>query len=173
MSLRATPFLFAALLTVIGCSAPEDATIKDPGTPDHEAPNEVIAPIRFGSSHGMCMGYCTREFELKTDGLTARRKGGGRGDVSAYPDQEQLVALDKASLQVVMAEFDTALFDASPDTIGCPDCADGGRCWVEVVRDGKPRTVIFDCHGGSEALKPFTDALWRLAEQVKWAEGGN
>ena len=128
-------------------------------------------PVRFGSSHGMCIGYCTQEFELKNDGLTARRKGGGRGDPRTYPaDQEQFVALDKATIEAALAKLDAAAFDAAPDVIGCPDCADGGRCWVEVVRNGQPRTITFDCSSGSEQLKPFTDALWQLTEQVKWPE---
>lgn len=80
------------------------------------------------------------------------------------------MALNNATIDAAMATLDPAAFDAAPDVIGCPDCADGGRCWVEVVRDGKPRTVTFDCSTGSEQLKPFTDALWQLTEQVKWPE---
>lgn len=165
MMLRNT--LFIALLTIIGCSSTPEQVAT---TPEPTGVTQEVPTIRFGSSHGMCMGYCTREFEVKGDALLARRKGGGRGDLSAYPDQEQVFAVDKASITAALAAFDANLFDAAPDTIGCPDCADGGRCWVEVTRDGQARTVAFDCHGGSDQLKPFTDALWQLAEQVKWAD---
>lgn len=173
MLYRSTPFLFAASLTIIGCGNAPEATVAtpEPQPVTQEVPQGDALLVRFGSSHGMCTGYCTQEFELKEDGLLARRKGGGRGDISAYPDQEQLVALDKASIEAARAAFDAAAFDAAPDVIGCPDCADGGRCWVEVVRNGRPRLVTFDCTSGSEQLKGFTDALWKLSEQVQWPEG--
>lgn len=160
------------LFMVTACSSgPRTANNTSDSEPiKTEAPAAPML-IRFGSSHGMCMGYCTQEFELKGDGLLARRKGGGRGDPATHPaDQEQTVALDKATIDGAMAKFDAAVFDAAAEVIGCPDCADGGRCWVEVVRDGKSRMVSFDCSSGSEQLKPFTDALWQLAEQVKWPE---
>lgn len=166
MIIRSTFIL--ALFATIGCSsAPEQATT----IPEPQVVQQEVPTVRFGSSHGMCIGYCTQEYELKADGLTARRKGGGRGDPSTHPaDQEQLVALNKATIDAAMARFDAAAFDAAPDVIGCPDCADGGRCWVEVTRDGKPRNITFDCSSGSESLKPFTDALWKLTEQVKWPD---
>ncbi|MBL7950956.1 MAG: hypothetical protein JNM62_04495 [Flavobacteriales bacterium] len=127
--------------------------------------------MRFGSSHGMCVGYCDVEYRVDANGVAAIRRGGGRGDPSTHPaDQEQFVALDKTTIDAAMAQFDAAAFDGAPDVIGCPDCADGGRCWVEVTRDGKPRTVTFDCSSGSESLKPFTDALWKLTDQVKWPD---
>lgn len=158
----------------LGCSNASEqvATTSDPQPTIQEEPAKSTTVLaRFGSSHGMCVGYCTQEYELKPDGLTARRKGGGRGDPSTHPaDQEQFMALNNATIDAAMATLDPAAFDAAPDVIGCPDCADGGRCWVEVVRDGKPRTVTFDCSTGSEQLKPFTDALWQLTEQVKWPE---
>lgn len=173
MHSRPSLSILAAMLFAIGCgSATEEvATSSDPTPKDQEAPTTVPPLIRFGSSHGMCIGYCTQEYELKADGLTARRKGGGRGDPSTHPaDQEQFVALDKATIDAAIAQLDAAAFHAAPDVIGCPDCADGGRCWVEVTRDGKPRTITFDCSSGSDQLKPFTDALWQLTEQVKWPD---
>ena len=161
------------LLTVTACSSGPRTAGNTPAseTVETAVPVETMI-VRFGSSHGMCVGYCTQEYELRSDGLLARRKGGGRGDPSAYPEQEQFVSMDKAAIDAAMASFGAAAFDAAPDVIGCPDCADGGRCWVEVVRDGKPRMVTFDCSSGSEQLKPFTDVLWQLAEQVKWTEVG-
>ena len=164
--------IVAAMLFALGCgSATEQVATSDPTPTNQEAHKSAFPTIRFGSSHGMCIGYCTQEYELKADGLTARRKGGGRGDPATHPaDQEQFVAVDKATIDAALAHFDAAAFDAAPDVIGCPDCADGGRCWVEVSRDGKPRTITFDCSSGSESLKPFTDALWKLTEQVKWPE---
>lgn len=174
MSLRASPVLLALVLITSACGGGSEQVVSVPEpqpTQAEEAPKANAVLARFGSSHGMCIGYCTQEYELKVDGLLARRKGGGRGDPATHPaDQEQTVALDKAAIDVAMAKFDTAVFDTAPETIGCPDCADGGRCWVEVIRDGKPRTVTFDCSNGSEQLKPFTDALWQLTEQVKWPE---
>lgn len=165
-------YLLLIVLAVTACSGvPQTASNTPENVPI--ASDAPVAPmlIRFGSSHGMCIGYCTHEYVLKSDGLVARRKGGGRGDPSTHPaDQEQFVALDKATFDAVMAKLDATDFDAAPDVIGCPDCADGGRCWVEVVRDGKPRTITFDCSTGSEQLKPFTDALLNLAAQVKWPE---
>lgn len=171
MILRST--LFFSLIATTACtSAPEQATnTSDPAPAHEEAPKADAFHMRFGSSHGMCVGYCDVEYRIHANGVAAIRRGGGRGDPATHPaDQEQFVAVDKATIDAAMAQFDAAVFDAAPDVIGCPDCADGGRCWVEVVRDGKSRMVTYDCSTGSEQLKPFTDALWQLAEQVKWPE---
>ncbi len=174
MFLRTSPVLLALVLITSACGGGSEQVVSVPEAPaaqPEEAPKRNAILARFGSSHGMCIGYCTQEYELKGDGLTARRKGGGRGDPKTHPaDQEQTVALDKATIDAAMTKLEAAAFDAAPDVIGCPDCADGGRCWVEVTRDGKPRTITFDCSSGSESLKPFTDALWKLTEEVKWPD---
>lgn len=172
MSIRHSPFLFAIPLLTFACGT---ATVPVVPTPEPQATPKGIstsdAGVRFGSSHGMCMGYCTTEYELSDDGLMARRRGGGRGDTAAYPMQQQFIPLDKAAIDAVMARLDGTLFDAAPDVIGCPDCADGGRCWVEVLRNGTPRTITFDCSSGSDRLTDFTTALWQLADRVSWADG--
>lgn len=171
MRLASSPFLFALLLTAIGCGSAPDQTASTPQpttVPEETKRDEVL--VRFGSSHGMCMGYCEAEYTLRADGLHAIRRGRGRTDTTAYPMQQQTLKLEEGTVQAAMANWDEAAFAAAPDVIGCPDCADGGRCWVEVVYKGKPRLITFDCSSGSEQLKGFTDALWQLTEKVQWPD---
>ena len=48
------------------------------------------------------------------------------------------------ALDSLMQQFDYATFDGLNAVLGCPDCADGGAEYLELVRDGKSDRVTFE-----------------------------
>jgi len=127
--------------------------------------------IRFGSSHGMCVGYCRQEFELHPTTLVGQRYTGGRGaDPVKYPMQRQVANLNAGQYeQVVMALHSNALW-SGPDTVGCPDCADGGACWMELAKGGRQRRITFDCSGGAGVHDHLANLLWDLTAFLQWKD---
>jgi hypothetical protein len=98
------------------------------------------------------------------------RQPGGRGNGNgATPKtcQQVLPSPDWAALQT---QFDAAAFARLPETIGCPDCADGGAEWLELTYQGQTRRVTFE-HGRPVAeIAPFLAQVRQLRERMNNCE---
>lgn len=106
----------------------------------------AVTRVVSTTSFGMCVGYCTTRLEISQGEAALIRQGrGGRGDPAlGPPDQRYAVALTDAEwleIQRLAADVD---FDALPDVVGCPDCADGGAEGLTVESAGRAETVSFD-----------------------------
>lgn len=94
--------------------------------------------IRSGWSFGMCIDNCDGEAEIRQGGAVLSvmdRKG---------QDLPQARVWGPVSAQ----EWETlaATFQTLPDvTIGCPDCADEGREWIEVEHKGSRKRLDISC----------------------------
>ncbi len=123
--------------------------------------------IRFGSSFGMCEGYCKYEYKLQSWGLDCSRIG---WDSVAYPSQHQTVEVSRTNYQNIVRTVDnTDLWSEFKSvTIGCPDCADGGRCWIEVRQGDELKRFDYDCVGGPEPHRDFVDLVTAVAKDVRW-----
>lgn len=168
-------YLLALLITSCGgpASDPLDARIE--GAVDtlsiEEAdlvPVEDSITIRFGSSSGMCIGYCKHEYALHSWGMDCWRRGWeSGGDTSKYPTQHQFIRRIDLYREAVAA-LDTSVFWNAPGIIGCPDCADGGSCWVEVTWGEKRKMVTYDCPTDIGELRPFVSKLYALVGTWEW-----
>jgi hypothetical protein len=101
------------------------------------SPEETLS-IKTGTSFGHCGGYCTQEFVITRDKIIytqiANPIGGGGTKPLPLIKQEIPIKPEKwADLMRVNAYRD---FQKLPNTIGCPDCADGGAEWIEVNKVG-------------------------------------
>jgi hypothetical protein len=91
-----------------------------------------VTYIKHGSSFGMCRGYCFKESTYTPQEKIMFSKAYGRTDPAEFPDKSDTLIL------VVDSFF---LLDK---TIGCPDCADRGAEWVEIMSNNKVHKVVFD-----------------------------
>ena len=94
--------------------------------------------VRTGWSFGMCLDKCEGTAEIRQDGATLRVK-----DRQPAPQPERAVwgAVSQQEWDTLLATFETL-----PDvTVGCPDCADEGREWIEVEHKGSRRRLDFSC----------------------------
>ena len=62
----------------------------------------------------------------------------------------------------VLAAIDTSDLGEPYEVYGCPDCADGGSCWLKIHRNGVSKFFNYDCSNGAGHLRWLTDRLWAL-----------
>jgi hypothetical protein len=55
--------------------------------------------------------------------------------------------MDDNQWDQIITDIDVETFFGLPETLGCPDCADGGAEWVEIeLRNGEKHRVTFEYH---------------------------
>ena len=158
--------LLPALLTACGSGSDRMPTAGN-GADTTLVHDTVPMSIRFGTSQGMCMGYCEFEYELRRDRLIGTRKAGGRSSTADYPTQVEEVTITSEQYAQVRAAVD-ADFWTAPEVIGCPDCADGGRCWIEIQAGERKKLVASDCMAGAGQVAVLAGVLRTMSHMVKW-----
>jgi hypothetical protein len=101
---------------------------------------EVAAPepsrdaflVAAGWSFGMCGGYCNADMTL--DGDEVVLTGWSRmSEAPLYVHRAELTAVARDRIGAAVARVAEVTLDS---VYGCPDCADGGAAYLEVVRHG-------------------------------------
>jgi hypothetical protein len=117
--------------------------------------------VVFGSSYGMCEGYCRHEYTLHSWGIVGVRWARPL-ESEAKPEQTIWARLHSERVDAVVAQIDTMDLGRSYEVIGCGDCKDGGACWLKVERPGRTKTLSFECVGGAGPYDTLMVRLWRL-----------
>ena len=114
--------------------------------------------INSGTSYGECWGYCV--FELELDNSNALFTASSWG--SWYDEFLDLLLEDNLSQeewQQLVALIDFEYFQSLDDVYGCPDCADGGAEFIEIVYDGVAKQVTFEAYTEIDGIQAFTILL--------------
>lgn len=132
-----------------------------------------VTRIVATTSFGMCVGYCTTRLEL-SDGqaVLVREARGGRGGSVAQPAQRFAAPLAPAEWQELQRLAAAADFDALPDVVGCPDCADGGAEGLTVEGANGAQSVSFEFGAPLAPAQPLLDRVRALRERLTPAEAG-
>jgi hypothetical protein len=111
-----------------------------------ESNNETPIPIESnqistGTSFGMCIGYCYNELLITEEALTHIQRSWTPDSLPeiqrVYEERDVWPNLISSDLWQTFMEL--------PETIGCPDCADGGAEWVEWRSEsGTSKKVVFE-----------------------------
>ena len=120
--------------------------------------DDAIAPgastvITSGYSYGECLGFCFHEMTCRGAFATYVRRDFRTGETL-----ETKARLDIDAWGDLVGAVDMQALRALPDVIGCPDCADGGAEWIEVVRDGVGKRVTFEAGADIPSIQPLLDA---------------
>lgn len=100
--------------------------------------------------------------------MLVRSARGGRG-VANLPDQRFTASLSASEWQEIAQLAANARLGGLPDTIGCPDCADGGAESL-MIAGATERTITFD-HGAQIAeAQPLLDRVRALRARLTPAE---
>lgn len=136
-------FLFMMMGLLVSCE-------KNEGNPSE------IKQLGYGTSFGMCVGYCTNAMVLKSGSVIYSRSG-WNDQVTPIKCTENLTQISWDSFKKTV---DLSKFFSLPEIIGCPDCADGGAEWLEIEEfSGKKYKVTFEYGNAPEELKNAVAAL--------------
>lgn len=112
--------------------------------------NNDIEEIGYGTSFGMCVGYCLNQVAIINNGRIdfTKRANGFNPSVKTCTK-----AIAESEINALKALVNVAEFNKLPAIIGCPDCADGGAEWISINVDGKVKKVTYDYGKAPDALK--------------------
>ena len=124
---------------------------------------ENVESISYGTSFGMCIGYCVNNLSINGEKVTFSKSKNGQ-----TPDTKTCTSPISASdLNAIKGLVDTDKVIKLPATIGCPDCADGGAEWVSVTAKGKTHKVVFEYGKAPAELAAVVVKLRELKETFK------
>lgn len=136
--------IVVTILLIMSCSATKSTQTKE------------ISEIRWGTSFGMCRGYCYTEYHYTAEGTRLIRKG---WDTTAYPETLEVFSPKPGEWPQLTASINLSAFDSLPERIGCPDCADGGAEWVEIITNEGSKKVTFEYGQVPEGLEQILQLL--------------
>jgi hypothetical protein len=128
---------------------------------DDKNENE-IAQISYGTSFGMCFGYCISTLKVYPEKVTFIRAGRN--------DEVQTITITDTytGWDGLFSEADTMKIFGLPEVLGCPDCADGGAEWIEIVsQSGKKHKVTFEYMNEPEEIEDLIILLREKAEELR------
>jgi len=112
--------------------------------------------LSYGTSFGECLGYCVREI-LVSGGVTFTKSGWGLE--GSLPDSSCSLVFIKSPLPGYLDDINLDAFLEMNETIGCPDCADGGAEWLELGFENEVKRVTFEYMNEPEELKILIPSL--------------
>mgnify|MGYP002640626676 CR=1 FL=1 len=117
-----------------------DGSLVLPFVRRQEGVNELRS-VRGGTSFGECLGYCWQELHLTAAGATLTQRG---WNTDTYPARSARQLVETALWNRLSNLPDVRDMQSLDDTIGCPDCADGGAEWVEVETTSGSKRVTYE-----------------------------
>ncbi|MBI3715462.1 MAG: hypothetical protein HY255_05665 [Betaproteobacteria bacterium] len=119
-----------------------------------------LIQVRRGQSFGECGSQCWNLIELgRSNGHYS--EGTFNRPARPYAFDVNLSPSEWRELEAIAAR---SPIRKKNETIGCPDCADGGAEWIELAYgDGTKWKVTFDCSSRPPALREIAGKLDQLA----------
>jgi len=123
---------------------------------------EKIKTIKYGTSFGMCAGYCKHEMIVNSKKIIFNSSG-SREDVKAKTKSE---SIKNSTWETLNSGIEMKSFFELPETIGCPDCADGGAEWLEIeLQNGNKHKIVFEYYNEPELLKKVIEEFRGLMNE--------
>lgn len=120
-----------------------------------------VVYLSYGTSFGECLGYCVREIVVSGD-ITFTKRGWGID--GSLPDSSCSLVFIQNPLPGYLDDINLDTFLELDETIGCPDCADGGAEWLELGFENEVKRVTFEYMNEPEELKKLIPSLRELME---------
>jgi hypothetical protein len=132
------------------------------------APTASVTRVVSTTSFGMCVGYCTTRLEISEgQAVLIREARGGRGAPNpAQAPQRYATVLTPGEWREIQRLAANVDFDALPDTVGCPDCADGGAESLAVEGADGAESVSLEFRAAVPQAQPLLDRVRALRERL-------
>ena len=148
MKLKRVQFFLVILLVTVTLSCSNESLYRK------------VAQVNYGTSFGMCVGYCKRDVSIDSV-YTSYSCAGWTKDLQPTLYKVQTT---KSAWDSVKVLINNKAFFELPATIGCPDCADGGAEWVEVkLLNGTAHKVVFEYNNEPQQLQGSIAKLRQIA----------
>ncbi|QDW26546.1 hypothetical protein FFJ24_017640 [Pedobacter sp. KBS0701] len=119
--------------------------------------------IAYGSSFGMCAGYCSNNLLISDLKLTfSKSKNGQSADTKTCSK-----TISEADVTAIKNELNISKISNLPEVIGYPDCADGGAEWISINADGKQYKVTYEYGKAPKELEAAVARLKVLKDSFK------
>lgn len=146
--LKKVSILFLAIVLLSGCDDPMN-------------PSADIV-LSYGTSFGHCIGYC--QSSLTLSGETAKLTlADNRNEL---PTKEKSRTLTQKEINQLYSNLNWDQFNSLDETIGCPDCADGGAEWVEISDSNTVKKVTFEYGRAPKEIVNLVKTLHTIAESL-------
>lgn len=126
-----------------------------------EVQSSDITKIEFGTSFGMCAGYCIQTLTL-TDG-NAEKIVTPRANQNL---KEKTCSKSYSDFNSLASKVNVQAFLGLDEVIGCPDCADGGAEWIEITTSEGSKKVTYEFGEEPEEVKSFIGGLRKYYDQL-------
>jgi len=123
---------------------------------DNNLPNN-IEYIKYGTSFGMCLGYCNNSIQITNSHFYFYKSGWNLEGV--LPEISFSERVDTKIIAELAQKINYFSFLKLDSVIGCPDCADGGAEWIEIGKQGKSHKVIFEYLNEPDETKEYIEYL--------------
>jgi hypothetical protein len=146
-------WILAAALAAAGCTS-------SPAGPD------AVSVIRATTSFGFCLGYCKTTLEITAGGLTYVEEATRSGEL---PPVRRTAPVSSSEWDALVAALDRSRIETLPETLGCPDCADGGAESIEVIGPDWRKSVTFEYGATIPELQPLLERVRTLRARFQLA----
>lgn len=122
----------------------------------------TVIEIKTGTSFGECVGYCKAELAINSKRIVFTKNSWD----PSYPEikKERPILSDKWSSLIDILDLEKFLL--LPETIGCPDCADGGAEWIEIFDGSTTKRVTFEYGASVPGIDPFVKKMREIRGSI-------
>jgi hypothetical protein len=121
--------------------------------------------LNYGTSFGMCVGLCQTLYEITEDQI---RLTNSTWEWENKPAKTCVSDLSESDFNAISSKLSINEFKKLPAIIGCPDCADGGAEYIELVfLDGSKQRVTFEYMNEPSQLREIVEILRQTTADFK------
>lgn len=130
-------------------------------TVDQASVDSEIVKIIHGTSFGHCRGYCTKELSFAGSKAIFTKSS---VDSTRFPLVSEEIAFSKEEWNKLLEKVDVDSFFALQERYGCPDCADGGSEYIEIITKNSTKRVTIEYGSSNDELGEFLLLLRQLRQ---------
>jgi len=119
---------------------------------------QEIVEFKTGTSFGECLGYCLSQLTITANDADYTLYGWDEND-PVYQPVAINDTVDSNVWEDLNTHFNLEIFMSLDSIIGCPDCADGGTEWFEIVTLDTIRRVTIEFGDSLDGLNNYINLL--------------
>ncbi|MEM1125145.1 MAG: hypothetical protein AAGI71_00735 [Bacteroidota bacterium] len=154
-------FSFVGLLALLPACSLLDGLHEEAASP------RAGLTITRGTSFGLCAGYCQTELTATAEGIVFVRRARATEDPTLTEERD----LSADTWRTLAEQVNWDQLDAMDEVYGCPDCADGGTEWLEVIDEGRTNRITFEYGQAPREIVTLVSDLRALAASFDGGDG--